>query len=104
VQEQEEDRKGEPKMDKAKRKQLTAEYQERERQMGVFQIKNNVNGKIYLGGSTNLDALWGKEQFVLNMNGHANKELQKEWKQYGGENFSFLILNLKSSSDNLVVS
>lgn len=92
VQEQEEERKGDPKMDKAKRKQLTAEYQERERQMGVFQIKNNVNGKIYLGSSTNLDALWGKEQFVLNMNGHANKELQKEWKQFGGENFSFLVL------------
>ncbi|WP_169083552.1 DUF2087 domain-containing protein [Paenibacillus sp. PL91] len=81
-----------PKMDKAKRKQLTADYQERERMMGVFQIKNNANGKIYVGGSTNLDALWGKEQFILNMDTHPNRELQKEWKQFGGENFSFLIL------------
>jgi len=92
VQGQEDERKGEPKMDKAKRKQLTAEYQERERTMGVFQIKNEVNGKIFIGGSTNLDALWGKEQFVLNIDGHANKELQKEWKHFGPENFSFLVL------------
>ncbi|MOA00419.1 hypothetical protein D3C78_1197780 [compost metagenome] len=79
-------------MDKALRKQLTAEYQERERMMGVFQIKNDVNGKIYIGSSTNMDSVWGKEQFVLNIDGHTNKELQKEWKQFGGENFSYLIL------------
>ncbi|WP_139995840.1 DUF2087 domain-containing protein [Paenibacillus paridis] len=80
------------KMDKATRKQLTAEYQERERSMGVFQIKNNRNGKLFVGGSTNLDALWGKEQFMLNMGSHSNKELQKEWKQFGAEDFSYLVL------------
>ncbi|WP_141504577.1 DUF2087 domain-containing protein [Paenibacillus luteus] len=80
------------KMDKATRKQLTAEYQERERSMGVFQIKNNRNGKLLVGGSTNLDALWGKEQFMLNMGSHSNKELQKEWKQYGAADFSYLVL------------
>ncbi|WP_063845930.1 DUF2087 domain-containing protein [Paenibacillus sp. FJAT-27812] len=89
---QEDNRGDGEKMDKEKRKQLTAEYQERERSMGVYQIKNNANGKIFVGGSTNLDALWGKEQFVLNMDTHSNRELQKEWKQFGGENFSFLIL------------
>ncbi|NIK80351.1 hypothetical protein FHS15_005535 [Paenibacillus castaneae] len=92
AQEQQNDKKEVQKIDKAKRKQLTAEYQERERSMGVFQIKNNVNGRIYIGGSTNLDALWGKEQFVLSMDGHTNKELQKEWKQFGSENFSYLVL------------
>lgn len=80
------------KMDKAKRKQLTAEYQERERTMGVFQIKNKINGRTYVGGSTNLDALWGKEQFILNMDTHTNRELQKDWKQFGGDNFEYLIL------------
>lgn len=39
-----------------------------------------------------MDAVWGKEQFLLNIDGHTNKELQKEWKQYGSENFTFLIL------------
>ncbi|WP_084134843.1 DUF2087 domain-containing protein [Paenibacillus harenae] len=88
----EQERRDAQKMDKTKRKQLTSEYQERERKMGVYRIKNDINGKIYIGGSTNLEPLWGKEQFQLNMDGHRNRELQKEWKQYGGENFSFLIL------------
>ncbi|MGM0883348.1 MAG: DUF2087 domain-containing protein [Bacillota bacterium] len=86
------ERKGGHKMEKAQRKHLTSEYQERERVMGVFQITNKVNGRKFVGGSTNLDAVWGKEQFLLNIDGHTNKELQKEWKQYGSENFTFLIL------------
>lgn len=86
------ERKGGQKMEKTKRKQLTAAYQERERVMGVFQIKNNVNGRIYIGGSKNLDALWGKEQFTLNFDSHTNRELQKEWTHFGSENFSYLVL------------
>lgn len=86
------ERKDGHKMEKVQRKQLTSEYQERERVMGVFQITNKVNGRIFIGGSTNLEAVWGKEQFLLNIDGHTNKELQKEWKQYGSENFTFLIL------------
>lgn len=89
---QQDERKGGLKMDKTQRKKLTAEYQERERVMGVYQITNSANGRIYIGGTTNMDALWGKEQFILNMDSHTNKELQKEWKQYGAEGFSFLIL------------
>ncbi len=84
--------KGGSKMDKAQRKQLTAEYQERERSMGVYQIKNVATGKVYIGGSTNLEALWGREQFMLNMGSHQNQELQKDWKKYGSEGFAFLVL------------
>ncbi|MBH5317397.1 DUF2087 domain-containing protein [Paenibacillus sp. GSMTC-2017] len=78
--------------DKAKRKQLTADYQDRERKMGVYQITNNTNGRMFIGGSTNLDGLWNKEKFMLDLGSHSNKEMQKEWKQFGGENFTFEIL------------
>lgn len=80
------------KPDKAARKALTVEYQERAREMGVYQIKNESNGRIFIGGSMNLHGLWNKEKFVLGLGSHMNKELQKEWKQFGGENFSFLVL------------
>ncbi|MCR2806100.1 DUF2087 domain-containing protein [Paenibacillus soyae] len=82
----------EAKPDKAARKALTAEYQEREREMGVYQIKNEANGRLFVGASTNLNGLWNKEKFVLGMGSHMNKELQKEWKQFGEEQFSFLVL------------
>lgn len=84
--------KDEGKMDKNQRKQLIMEYQDKERSMGIFQIKNEANGKLYIGSSTNLDSLWGREQFILNMGTHKNHMLQKEWQQYGSENFSYLVL------------
>lgn len=86
--------------DKETRKQLTAEYQERERVMGVYQIKNNANGRVFIGGSTNMDGLWNKEKFVLELGSHMNKELQREWKQYGSEQFSYLVLEtVKTEGD-----
>jgi hypothetical protein len=82
--------KGKP--DKAARKALTAEYQERAREMGVYQIQNETNRRIFIGSTMNLHGLWDKEKFVLNLGSHMNKELQKEWKQFGGESFSLLVL------------
>jgi len=81
-------------MEKEKRKQLVAEYQERERQMGVYSITNKKNGRLYIDASTNMHGLWGKEQFILDMGTHTNKELQNDWKQYGSESFSFEVLEL----------
>lgn len=78
--------------DKQLRKQLTSEYQERERVMGVYQITNTVNGRIYVGSSNNLDSLWNKEKFMLEHGTHINKELQHDWKEYGGEKFEYLVL------------
>ncbi|MEK3882812.1 DUF2087 domain-containing protein [Paenibacillus sp. PL2-23] len=79
--------------DKAARKALTAEYQEREREMGVYQIKNEANGRVFIGASTNMNGLWNKEKFVLGLGSHMNKELQKDWKLFGEEQFSFHILD-----------
>ncbi len=83
-------------MDKTKskldRKMMIAEYQERERSMGVYQIKNIENGRLFIGSSTNLEGLWNKEKFILDMGSHQNKTLQQDWKHFGGEKFEFLIL------------
>ncbi|GKU75928.1 DUF2087 domain-containing protein [Paenibacillus sp. L3-i20] len=78
--------------DKATRKELIADYQERARIMGVYQIVNNSNGRIYIGGSTNMDGLWNKEKFMLELGSHTNKKLQKDWKQFGADQFTFLVL------------
>jgi len=81
-------------VDKEKRKQLLSDYQERERQMGVYRITNKRNGRIYVAASTNMNGLWGKEQFILSTGSHVNKELQKEWNEYGGVSFEFEVLEL----------
>ncbi|RJE88840.1 DUF2087 domain-containing protein [Paenibacillus sp. 1011MAR3C5] len=89
------------KPDKAARKAMTAEYQERVRAMGVYGIKNNMNGRMYIGASTNMDGLWSKEQFILGLGSHMNKKLQQEWKQFGREAFTYLILETVKTEEDI---
>lgn len=75
-----------------RKKQLKLEYKETPRPMGVFQIKNNANGKIFIDSSMNLPGSFNGQRFQLNMNGHSNKQLQEDWNTYGPDTFTFEIL------------
>lgn len=73
-------------------KELKEAYKQQKFRIGVFQIRNAVNGKIFVGSSVNLDAIWNRNRSELNFGGHRNEVLQKEWKEYGGNNFRFEVL------------
>jgi group I intron endonuclease len=75
-----------------RRKELNREYQERVKPSGVFQIKNLANGKVLLGSSLNLEGPLNKHRFMLRINSHTNKELQRDWNEFGEDQFSFEIL------------
>jgi hypothetical protein len=83
-----------------RRKEINREYQERVKPSGVFQVRNLVNGKVLLGSSLNLEGPLNKHRFMLRINGHPNKELQKDWNDLGPEQFSFEILETVHISDN----
>lgn len=55
-------------------------------------IKNNINEKVYIGQSKDINIRWTKHKTELNANRHANKHLQGSWNKYGSDAFSFLIL------------
>jgi hypothetical protein len=59
---------------------------------GVFQVKNLANGKVLLGSSLNLEGPLNKHRFMLQINSHPNKELQKDWNEFGPDQFTFEIL------------
>ena len=73
-------------------KQIKEEYKLKKFKMGVFQIRNTANGKIYVGSSLNLDAIWNRNKMELNFGNHRNSILQSEWKQFGERNFMYEIL------------
>lgn len=82
------------------RKELKEEYKQMKFKMGVFQIKNNINGKIFIGSSLDLKAIWFAQKLQLDMGMHQNSELQKDWNEFGSENFSYEILDeIKESKD-----
>ena len=60
--------------------------------MGVFVIRNLVNGKIFVGSSMNLDAMFNRIRFQLYAGAHPTKALENDWKQYGAGKFEFEVL------------
>ena len=70
--------------------------------MGVFQIRNKSNGKIFVDGHSNLDAIWNQHRTQLKFDSHRNTELQNDWNKYGEENFIYEILSeLNQEDDNV---
>jgi len=62
-------------------------------QTGVYQIKNKVNGKKYIGStSISFNKRWVSHICDLNKNRHRSDILQKAYNKYGKDNFDFNIL------------
>lgn len=74
------------------RKELTAAYKQMKFRIGVFQIRNLADGKIYVGSSVNLDAMWNRLRVELNFGSFANAALQRDWKHYGEAGFAYEVL------------
>lgn len=74
------------------KKDLTRTYKETPRPMGVFQVRNLTNEKVFVGSTLNLDGIFNRFEFQLKMDGHPNKKLQADWNEAGAENFAFEIL------------
>ncbi|HJQ32214.1 MAG TPA: GIY-YIG nuclease family protein [Pyrinomonadaceae bacterium] len=72
---------------------LTREYKENRRPMGVYQIRNTVNGKVLVGVSVDLPASLNRHRAELRMGGHRNRVLQQEWAEFGPEAFEFEVLD-----------
>lgn len=60
---------------------------------GIYTIENLVNGKLYIGYTTNFGERWEKgHKVTLKRGRHVNIHLQRAWYEYGEENFKFDIL------------
>lgn len=83
-------------------KALKDEYKSKKFKIGVFQIRNTVNEKVFIEGSVNLDAIWNRHRMELNFGNHRNETLQKEWNEFGEKNFRFEILSeIEQKDDSL---
>ena len=74
------------------KQELKASYAQMKFDIGVFQIRNTINEKIFVGSSMNLHAIWNRERLTLNCGGHNNQALQEDWKTFGEANFRYEIV------------
>ena len=75
------------------KKELKKQYKQTAQPMGVFQIRNSVNGKIFIGKSKNLKSALNSNMFQLETGTHMNKSLQKDFKLFGKKCFLFDVLD-----------
>lgn len=92
-------KKQEKEMKNVNRAELKQQYKEMKRPMGILQITNQANGKVFIASGQSLNGLVNKHQFQLKMNSHMNKELQKDWNEFGAANFTFEIVETLDPSN-----
>ena len=87
-----------------KRKEIKEAYKQLKFKIGVFQIRNLTNGKVFIGSSLDLVASWNSQRFQLNAGLHQNGKLQKDWNEMGAENFIYEVVSELHQDDNAVVN
>ncbi len=71
------------------KKAALLEYKLSHRPMGVFQIRNTTNDKVFVDSSVNIPGKINRHKFALNMGSHASKPLQADWNELGEACFEF---------------
>ena len=67
----------------------------------VYSIENKVNGKCYIGSTTNPRVRWSKHKGDLNRKRHHSFVLQRAWDKYGANNFELKILLQCAKKDKI---
>lgn len=87
-------------MDKARKKELAEQYKLTKPRMGIFIIRSKVNNKCYLQTTQDLRGVMNGAKVRLQAGFHPNRELQREWNEFGPENFTIEVLeNLEYDKD-----
>ncbi len=73
--------------------EIKRQYKETVQPMGIYQMRNLSNGKIFVGGSKNLRAKQNSFQFQEKLSAHESSEFMEDYNKYGRDNFAFEILD-----------
>ena len=75
------------------RKAIAREYKESYRPTGVYCVRNTVNGKVLVGSSLNLPAIFNRLRLQLDGGSYPMyPDLVDDWKTFGADAFEFQVL------------
>ena len=70
---------------------------------GIYQIRNIINNKIYIGSSIDIERRWRKHKERLNKKTHHSPYLQNAWEKYGENSFVFVIKEETQNDKELII-
>jgi hypothetical protein len=90
-------------MDNASKKDAIRNYKERKQLQGVFALRCEASGEVWVGSSGNLDAQQNRELFVLRSGLHRNKAMQAAWNTHGADAFCYEIVEEVDDENALLI-
>lgn len=69
---------------------------------GIYAIRHNESGKMYVGSAVNFKRRWRQHRVLLNSNRHHSPHLQNAWAKYGQSAFNFNVLEYVDEPAKLV--
>ncbi|MBC7469587.1 MAG: GIY-YIG nuclease family protein [Ramlibacter sp.] len=69
--------------------------------MGIYAIRDRVNGHLLLGASRNVHAALNRARFELRMGKYADCMLQAEWNRSGVDGLAFEVLELVKEREDV---
>ena len=69
---------------------------------GIYQIKNLVNNKVYVGSAVDVKQRIRAHRHLLKQGNHFNKHLQSAWDKYGENSFKFNLLQTVENKEELL--
>ena len=74
-----------------------------EKQGGIYQIRNTINNKIYIGSAININKRWGEHISLLKNGTHHSILLQRSWNKHGENKFIFEIIEIVEELKQLII-
>lgn len=82
-----------------RRRELLRQYKDNPPPAGVYQIRNLINGKVYVSSAPSVDGKLNSQRFLLQAGGHVNRALQADWAAQRPEEFVLEVLEYLKPSD-----
>lgn len=79
-------------MDKQRKKELADSYRRMKVSIGVYQVTNTANGKLFIDSCNNLKNRWLTLRLMLEDGRHPNRAFQTEWTEAGADAFVYEVL------------
>jgi hypothetical protein len=89
-------------MDNARKKELVREYKEKMQVFGIYAVRCESAGKVWVAASRNLDRQQNSTFFQLRNNGHPNKTMQAAWNAHE-KTFTFEALEEVTDENPLLI-
>jgi hypothetical protein len=78
---------------------LKRQYKESEIPAGVYRVVNKQTDRSLVGSSINLPAILNRHRADLKMGSHRNRDLQRDWDEFGEGAFAFEVLDTLTPRD-----